>query len=120
MNTVGRTWELWAYRYESGKLWHVGQHRWVELHYLKCPIVPVTVEEIIGDPYAADVTHYGWLDDEKPDRAPAMIQVRTGTEPARSMMFLDMCFPYGLKAAIEHGDGSVVALRITERSVPAP
>jgi hypothetical protein len=120
MTTVGRTWALWAHRYESGKLWNIGQRPWVELHGLKEPIVPVMVEEILGDPYMADVTHYGWQDADKPNREPSLIQIRTGTDPVRSMMALDMCFPYGLKAAIEHGDGSVVALRITERSEPAP
>lgn len=24
MSEVGRTWKLWAHRYESGKLWNVG------------------------------------------------------------------------------------------------
>ena len=46
-----------------------------------------------------------------------MIQIRTGNDPAdpkRALMFLDMCFTYGLDAAIKSGDGDVVALRITE------
>ena len=57
---VGRTWKLWAHRYESGKLWNIGARRWVEIHQLTHPIVAVLVEEILGDPYAAEVTHYGW------------------------------------------------------------
>jgi hypothetical protein len=113
--TPGRTWKLWAYRYEGGKLWHVGARQWVTLHQLDRPLVPVLVEEVIGDPYAPEVTHYAWESSDRPERAPAMVQVRTGKTPGRAMMFLDMCFPYGLKAAIEKGDGKVLALRITER-----
>lgn len=122
MSSIGRTWKLWAYRYESGTLWHVGARRWVELHQLSRPLVPVLVEEILDDPYAPEVTHYSWQYAEgsqyRHGDVPTMIQIRTGSDPAnpkRSMMFLDMCFPYGLAAAIEKGDGNVVALRITER-----
>ena len=126
MITVGRTWQLWAHRYESGKLWNIGQRRWVEIHQLSCPIVPVLVEEIIGDRFDSEVTHYGWQDAEgrghRHSDAPSMIQVRTGNDlkdPRRALSFLSMCFPYGLDAAVKHGDGAVVALRITERSESA-
>jgi len=118
--TIGRTWQLWATRHENGALWHVGARRWVELHGSQDPIVAVLVEEILGDDYAPEVTHYGWQDaEDRPLRAgareyPRMIQVRTGADPERAMMFLRMCFPYGLRAAIDHGDGRVVAMRITE------
>ena len=57
--SVCRTWRLWAHRYESGELWHVGDRGWVELHQLQDPIVPILVEEVLGDPYAPEVTHYG-------------------------------------------------------------
>ncbi len=118
-----RVWKLWAYRYESGRLWHVGERRWVELHQLSHPIVPVLVEEILGDPYAPEVTHYSWQYVEgsryRHGDAPTMIQVRTGPDPERAMMFLDMCFPNGLAVAIEKGDGNVVALRITQRQEDA-
>lgn len=45
-----------------------------------------------------------------------MIQVRTGSDPKnpKALMFLDMCFTYGLDTAVRQGDGAVVALRITE------
>ena len=119
MSSVGRSWSLWAHRYESGELWHIGDRGWVELHQLQDPIIHVLVEEILGDPYVPEVTHYGWQDSkDKPGDPPTMIQVRTGTDPSdprRALMFLNMCFPYGLDAAIKHGDGSLVALRITER-----
>jgi hypothetical protein len=120
--TVGRTWKLWAYRYESGKLWHVGEKRWVALHQLSLSLVAVLVEEILGDRYAPEVTHYGWQYPEgsryRHGDAPTMIQIRTGEDPKkpkRALMFLDMCFPYGLDAAIKSGEGDVMALRITEQ-----
>lgn len=122
MSDVGRTWKLWALRYESGKLWHVGERRWVELHGLSNPLVPVLVEEILGDPYDPAVTHYGWQyvegNKHRHGDNPTMIQVRTGSDPQnpkRALMFLDMCFTYGLAAELAQGDGAVVALRITER-----
>jgi hypothetical protein len=118
---VGRTWKLWAHRYESGELWHIGDRDWVKLYQLQEPIVHVLVEEILGDPYDPGVTHYGWQDAEdsqsRHEDPPTMIQIRTGADPSdpkRALMFLNMCFPYGLDAAIERGDGHVVALRITE------
>ena len=117
MITIGRTWELWAHRYANGKLWNVGKLRWVELHLIKEPIVPVLVEEVIGDPLVPEVSHYAWEANDTPRTHPAMIQIRTGApnEPSRAMMFLDMCFPYGLKAEVAAGRGKVLALRITER-----
>jgi hypothetical protein len=115
VSSVGRTWALWAHRYESGELWHIGDRGWVELHQLQDPIVHVLVEEILGDPYVPAVTHYGWQDaEDKPGDPPTMIQVRSGSEPGRALMFLSMCFPYGLDSAIRRGDGRLVALRITE------
>ena len=120
--SVGRTWKLWAHRQESGKLWNIGSRRWVEIHQLSHPIVAVLVEEILGDPYAAEITHYGWQYVEgsryRHGDAPTMIHIRTGNDPKdpkRALMFLNMCFTYGLDAAIKSGDGNVVALRITER-----
>ena len=126
MSEVGRTWKLWAHRYESGKLWHIGDRGWVKLHGLDHPIIPVLVEEILGDLYADEVTHYGWQYVEgsryRHGDVPTMIQVRTGndpTNPKRARMFLDMCFPYGVDAAVKSGDGSIVAMRITERQEDA-
>ncbi len=120
--TIGRTWKLWAYRYESGKLWHVGARRWVELHRLNHPLVPVLAEEILGDLYAEEITHYGWQYHEgskyRHGDAPTMIQVRTGNDPKdprRALMFLNMCFPYGVNAEIERETGAIVAMRVTER-----
>jgi hypothetical protein len=112
VTTVGRSWKLWAYRYESGALWHVGARKWVQLHGLDRPLVPVLVEEILGDRYAEAVTHYGWQDreDVRHDDVPAMIQVRAGDDPKRALMLLATCVGIDGK-----NDGRVVALRITER-----
>jgi hypothetical protein len=120
---VGRRWRLWATRrtYASGPVageityWHVGTKRWVDLHGSRDPTVPVLLEEVLGNNFAPEVTHYGWEDAEHPRELPSMIQVRTGASADRAMMFLDMCFPYGLEAALEKKTGWVVALRITER-----
>lgn len=127
MTSVGRTWKLWAHRRDNGTYWNVGARKWVEIHRLDHPIVAVLVEEILGDPYADEVTHYAWQYVEghryRKGDAPTMIQVRTGNDPAdpkRAMMFLNMCFAYGVQASIDSGDGSIVALRITERSEDAP
>ena len=122
MSGVGRTWKLWAHRYASGKLRNVGACKWVELHGLDHPLVAVLVEEILGDPYADAVTHYGWQYIEgskyRHGDAPTLIQIRAGTDPTdpkRAMMLLSMCFAYGLDAEIRAGEGDVIALHITER-----
>lgn len=121
-----REWKLWAYRYENGELWHIGERRWVELHQLQRPLVSVRVEKILGDLYAPEITHYGWQYTEgsrhRHGDVPTMIQVRTGNDPknpTRALMFLSMCFPYGLDTAVKRGDGNIVALRITERQEEA-
>jgi hypothetical protein len=116
VSTIGRTWQLWATRRENGALWNVGARPWVKLHGLKDPIVAVFVEEVLGDPYAPEVTHYAWEYHDKPERSPMMVQIRTGDSPKRAMMFLNMCFAYGVKAAIDRGEGKILALRITERN----
>ena len=130
MSTVGRTWELWAYRYEDGELWHVGERSWVELHRLQNPelhqenpsIVPVLVEEILGNPYAPEVTHYGWRyaegNQHRHSDTPTMIQISTGSDPSNpnsATMLLDLAFPGRIDDTIERGGGNIVPLRITER-----
>lgn len=114
-----RSWQLWAHKYQTGQLWHIGERPWVALHGLPHPIVPVLVEEVLGDPYAPRVTHYGWQyapgSRYRHGDAPTMIQVRSGATPDRAMMLLEMCFPYGLHIEIEREEGAVLALRITER-----
>lgn len=126
MTTLGRAWKLYAYRYEGGLFHHVGERGWVALHQLPHPLVPVLVEEILGDLYTDAITHYGWQYVEgsryRHGDAPTMIQIRAGSDPKdpkRALMLLDMCFAYGLAAEIKNGDGDVVALRITERKEDA-
>lgn len=109
MTAAGRVWKLWAHRYEDGKLWHVGARRWVQLHDLDRPLVPVVVEEILGDRYAAEITHYGWDDKRTGHSVPSMIQIRAGLDPKRAMMMLAMCV--GIDAS---NIGNVVPLCITE------
>jgi hypothetical protein len=121
VSTVERTWELWAYRYANGQLLHIGDRWWVELHQLQSPLVPVLIEEVSGDPYAPEVTHYGWRYAEgllQHEDVPTMIQIRLKTDPSDSKharALLDMCFSHGCDVAIARGDGNVVPLRITER-----
>jgi hypothetical protein len=120
--TTGRTWDLYACRYVSGKFMHIGEKRWVELHQLTEPIVSVRVEEILDDPIRPDVTHYGWEYTDGSALAqrlagrPSMIQIRAGEK--HPMGLLAMCFPYGLEAQIESGEGRVIALRVTEQPEP--
>lgn len=76
------------------------------------------IDEILGDPYAPEVTHYGWQAAEyRLEDPPTRIQVRADanpSDPKQALMFLSMCFSHGLDAAIKQGHGRVVALRITE------
>lgn len=118
--TVGRTWALYAHA-SRGTHWHLGAKQWVELHGLDDPIVPVLAEEWLGDARAPEVTHYGWEDTDKPGHV-VMIWPRArddrdrGHDPVPTpWMLLGMCFPYGMQVAVDHGDGKMVALRVTER-----
>jgi len=114
---------MYAHCNARGQLMHIGTRRFVELHDLPDPIVPVLVEEIEGDPKTPEVTHYGWQEFDRPHGAdkglPCMIQVRCGsTEQQLQMpwMILNICFPYGMKLEVDHGSGRMLALRITERT----
>lgn len=126
---VGRRWRMFASKSPDRKrpgeflFMHVGDEGWVKLHGLEDPIVPVLVEEVLGDLYAPEVTNYGWEDlarrpgDEKHDERPVMIQIRAGNDPAdpaRATMLLRMCFAYGFEIEESNGAGRVLALRITE------
>lgn len=111
---VVRTWELWAYD-DKGTSWHVGAKRWVELHGLSDPLIPVLVEELDCDLVDIEVTHYGWRDADEPAGAPCMIFPRTDAPHLKPHMFLDMCFAYGMDVEVKAGKGNMVALRITRR-----
>lgn len=122
MTTIGRTWDLWAHRYASGKFMHPGARGWVELHGIQEPIVPVLLEEILDDLYDVEITHYGWENLTHPRKAPSMVQLRANSDPTcpkRALMLLDICFAYGVQAAVDKGEGKILALRITERALPS-
>lgn len=115
---VGRAWSLHAHDVR-GTYWHVGERRWVEMHGLTHPIVPVIAREHIGDARDPKVTHYGWEYANKPGRV-AMIWPRaSGREDISPWMLLGMCFTYGMQAEIDAGKGKMVALRITQGALVA-
>lgn len=96
------SWNMYAHKYESnGKSWfaHVGDKKWVELHLLKDPIIPVKV--VIDE----KGSYYGWLENGK--NKPCMIY--------HAKRLLDMCFPNGTKAEEQRGRGKVIRLSVKER-----
>lgn len=98
------SWDLWAHRGTDERFYHVGERWWVKLHGLDLPVVPVRVTP---DPNGG---YWGWLDVAKPavaQQVPKMIQPHLG--------LLSVCFPYGLKAAEEAGQGQRIQLRIEPR-----
>lgn len=109
-----RTWNLWAYASRS-TFWHIGAKRWVELHGLSDPIVPVLVEECTGDVLGSEVTHYGWEYTEKPGSVTMIWPRATNNDRLKPWMSLEMCFAYGMQAEVDAGKGNMVALRITRR-----
>jgi len=87
------------YAHDEGKhFMHVGEKRWVELHYINKPIVLVRVEIDEHGEY------WGWLDSNK-DK-PCMIWP--------SEIQFKMCFPYGYTAEENIGRGKAVRLKITK------
>lgn len=98
MENIKKQWKMWAYLYEDGKLCHVGSKRYVEIHLIRRPIVPVVVEE------DENGGHYGWM--ETGEDTPCMIWP---TE-----VQFKMCFTYGVKAAVEAGHGRPVRLKIVQ------
>lgn len=82
---------------------HVGPRRYVELHYMPHPIVPVTVRERVeGD---TGHVYWGW---RKPDGTYTMIW------PSETQV--EMCFPYGTEVEEKRGKGTKVRLTIEERA----
>lgn len=120
--TAVRTWKMHASRDNKGTLCHIGHERWVRLHGLRDAIVPVLVEELeVSDPRDTAVTHYGWWDVagpmQKESAEPCMMWPRVGSEDRPDIepwMLLGVCFAYGIQSAIDHGQGRMVCLRITE------
>ena len=107
MSGEGTAWPMWAHD-RNGQYQHVGEKRWVEIHGLPDPVVPVTVTEVADD--APDGTHWGWIwaDRELDHGQPCMIWAFRGA--------FDAQFPYGPDAEVKAGKGRVVRLRITGRA----
>lgn len=93
------TWEMYATEHidAQGKFvyLHFGTKRFVELHGLHKPIVPVVLTE---DP---EGSYWGWL--QTGDTTVCMVW------PSKKQ--LEMCFPYGTKADADQGYGRVVRMR---------
>lgn len=120
-SSIGRTWNLYASSSRS-TYWHIGPKRWVELHLLDHPIVPVLVEEWLGDVRDPSVTHYGWESGEIVDgkcgvSGISMIWPRARGGDCSPWVSLGMCFPYGMQAEIDAGKGKMIALRILAMEV---
>lgn len=106
MSDNSKMWELWAYdRGEDRKprFTQMGRRRYVELHGLPFPIVPVQVREDEAG------TYYGWLATDSD--TPAMIW--------GSHHQFSMCFPYGVEAEVARGKGVVLRLTVTKQTKPA-
>jgi hypothetical protein len=104
-----------GHRYKSGEIWNVGSKVWLTTCaslFGNHVIIAVLVEEI-SEPEGVLVTHYGWEYTHKPGTL-TMIYPRATSERNKPWMLLDMCFPYGIEAAIKRGEGQMLALRITE------
>jgi len=95
------------------ELWNVGERRFVELHGTSRPIVRVRVTECVGSSTAPEVTHYGWEWSDKPGRV-SMIYPRVYASHLRPEMFVQMCMPEGIEAAVARGRGKLVCLNIVE------
>lgn len=105
MSTETPCWRMFAHRcggHNGTYLAHLGERRWVEIHGLEEPIVPVQVREVEHDDPAG--THWGWLGTGKD--TPTMIW------PSRVQF--NMCFPYGPAVEAEHGKGRILRLAVTE------
>ena len=91
-----QTWRMFCHDckdHKGGQYFaHFGAKRWVELHGLRDPIVEV---ELTENP---DGQYYGWLRTNSTE--PTMIQ------PHRSLF--EICFPYGSKAGVDAGQGTVL------------
>lgn len=103
-------WDLWAVK-RGDDYWHIGERRWVELHGLSDPLVPVTVaiDQVIGpsEKLAPEKAYYGWQPVGDEDARPRMIF------PHR--ILFEMCFPYGPQAEAERGRGRIVRLLVEKR-----
>ena len=97
-----RQWRMYAHRMTSSDkgtyYLNFGDKRWVELFHFEEPIVPVLLTEDENGHY------YGWM--ETGEDKPCMIW------PSRIQR--DTCFAYGMQAAIDHGKGQPIKLKVEE------
>lgn len=110
---VGRSWNLHACA-SRGTYWHLSAKRWVELHGLKDPIVPVLAEEWLGEVRDPEVTHYGWEYTDKPGSVTMIWPRAKGRADLVPWLSLNMCFAYGMQVEIDAGKGKMVALRVVQ------
>lgn len=95
----GRSWKMWAHDYGEHGFNHASpDKKWVEIHGLSEPVVPVEVYE------DKEGTMLGWLD--KNDDYPTMIWHKK---------IFEICFPYGSAAEVAAGKGVVLQLSIRRR-----
>lgn len=99
--SVSRQWEMWGHELKThdgkGFEYHhcSPDRRWVEMHRLSEPVVPVVVSE------SPSGNFLGWIE--------------TGTDVPTMIWherIFDICFPYGSKAEVEAGHGRVVRLEL--------
>lgn len=105
--TRDRVWLMYAHERDGG-LWNVGPRPFVELHGLPYPVVPVHVIETLPEIPLPLTTHWGWI--KKDGDEPCMIHPH--------LTLLEICFPYGLKAAEERGLGHAVRLMVIRAGEP--
>ena len=91
-----KQWKMWAHFYKN-LFRHCGSKRYVEIHHIDEPIVPVVLTESPTGRY------WGWLENDGKD-TPTMIWP--------SKMQVEMCFPYGPKAESDRGRGRLIQLDI--------
>lgn len=102
------TWRMWAHLTDRGEYLHLWPNiSSVEDYGMPFPIVQVDAEEVPQDDESG--THWGWLPKElltgEWKDTPRMIWPR--------LHQLEVCFPYSLEVAEEHGRGRRVRLRVT-------
>ena len=94
-----RQWKMWGHEVQAHgggvEYHHCGEKRWVELHGLSEPVVPVIVTESDKGKWL------GWI--ETGETVPTMIW--------HDRIF-EICFPYGSAIEVKAGKGEVVRLEI--------
>lgn len=99
MKAAARSWKMWGHEVPAHdgtiEYHHCGDKRWVEIHGLSYPIVPVVLKESKKGKFL------GWL--ETGSDAPCMIWHEK---------IFEICFAYGSEVEVKKGRGTVVRLVI--------